>query len=145
MTIYGKSFGNVNHVSTFDMSVFSHELAHTVIGRKVGVQSNSFFCEGFAVYTGYYMEGSNYKKDLDSTKINFDLLTEEIIIGPDHHFYSFPLMYSISGVFTRFIIDKIGIEKFKTIYEQKNIENAFSESGFPLAELIVEFKNTLKH
>jgi len=143
MTIYGKSFGNVNHVSTFDMSVFNHELAHTVIGRKVGVQSNSFFCEGFAVYTGYFMEGSNYKNDLDSTKIHPDLLTEEIIIGPDHRFYSFPPMYPISGVFTRFIIDKIGIGTFKAIYAEQNIENAFLEKGFPLPELIAEFKIAL--
>jgi hypothetical protein len=42
-------FGNVNHVAAFDMSVFNHELAHTVIGKKNGIQS-SFFCEGFAVY-----------------------------------------------------------------------------------------------
>lgn len=143
MTIYGKSFGNVNHVSTFDMSVFNHELAHTVIGRKVGVQSNSFFCEGFAVYTGYFVESSNYKNDLDSTKIHIDLLTENIITGPDHRFYSFPPMYPISGVFTRFIIDKIGIGTFKAIYAEENIENAFLEKGFPLAELIAEFKIAL--
>lgn len=140
MTIYGKSIGNVNRVSTFDMSVFNHELAHTVIGHKVGFQS-SFFCEGFAVYTGYLMEDSNYENDLDSTKIHLDLLTEEIIIGPDYRFYSFPPMYPISGVFTRFIIDKIGIETFKTIYAQQNIENAFLEKGIPLADLISEFKN----
>lgn len=143
MTIYGKSFGNVNHVSTFDMSVFKHELAHTVIGRKVGVQSNSFFCEGFAVYTGYFVESSNYKNDLDSTKIHTDLLTEDIIIGPDHRFYSHPSLYPISGVFTRFIINKIGLDAFKNIYAQQNIENAFAEKGFPLADLIVEFKNTI--
>jgi len=141
MTIYGKSFGNINHVSTFDMSIFIHELAHTVIGRKVGVQSNSFFCEGFAVYTGYLLEGSNYKSDLDSTKNHLDLLNEDIIIGPDYRFYSFPPLYPISGVFTRFIIDKIGIEMFKAIYAEQNIEHAFLENGFPLAELIAEFKN----
>jgi len=145
MTIYGKSIGSVNHISSFDMGVFKHETAHTVIGSKVGVQSNSFFCEGFAVYTGYLMEGSNFKNDLDSTKIHLDLLTEEIIIGPDHRFYSFPPMYPISGVFTRFIIDKIGIETFKTIYAQQNIENAFLKKGFPLTDLITEFKNALNN
>lgn len=140
MTIYGKSIGNVNHVSTFDMSVFNHELAHTVIGHKVGSQS-SFFCEGFAVYTGYLMEDSNYENDLDSTKTQLDLLTEDMITGPDYRFFSLPPMYAISGVFTRFIIDKIGIETFKTIYAQQNIENAFLENGLPLVDLITEFKH----
>lgn len=143
MTIYGKSFGDVNHVSTFDMSVFYHELAHSVIARKVGFQPNSFFCEGFAVYTGYLFEDNSYNGDLDSAKNHLDLLKEEIIIGPDHRFYSVPSLYPISGVFTHFIIDKIGLEKFKKIYAKENIENAFSEEGFILANLIVEFKNRL--
>ncbi len=140
MTIYGKSIGNVNHVSTFDMSVFNHELAHTIIGNKIGIQS-SFFCEGFAVYTGYLMEDSNYENDLDSTKTHLDLLTEDMITGPDYRFYSYPPLYPISGVFTRFIIEKIGIEPFKAIYAQQNIENAFLENGFPLEYLITEFKH----
>jgi len=143
MTIYGKSFGLVNHVSTFDMTIFNHELAHTVIGCKIGVQSNSFFCEGFAVYTGYFSEDNSYTSDLDTTKVHLYLLTEDIIIGADHRFYSLPPMYPISGVFTRFIIDKIGIDIFKTIYAQQDIENAFREKGFPLPELIRDFKNAL--
>lgn len=143
MTILGKSFGAVNHICTFNMTVFKHELAHTIIGRKVGVQSNSFFCEGFAVYSEYMLDQSRYTSDLDSAKINIDLLTEEIITGPDHRFYSFPPLYPVSGVFTQFIIDKISIETFKAIYARENIENAFSEAGFPLVELITEFKNKI--
>lgn len=143
MTIYGKSFGTVNHVSTFDIKVFKHELAHTIIGRKIGAQSNSFFCEGFAVYTGYYEDNNGYSSDMDSTKNHIDLLTEEIIVGPDYRFYSLPPLYPVSGIFTHFIINKIGIETFKAIYAKPSIEDAFSENGFPLAELIVEFKNTL--
>lgn len=143
MTIYGKSFGTVNHVSTFNMAVFNHELAHSVIARKVGFQPNSFFCEGFAVYTGYLFENNSYSNDLDSAKIHLELLTEDVITGDDHRFYSLPPLYPVSGVFTRFIIDKIGIESFKKIYAQENIEKAFSECGFPLAGLIAEFKNDI--
>lgn len=143
MTILGKSFGAVNHVCNFNMAVFKHELAHTIIGRKVGIQSNSFFCEGFAVYSEYLLDHSRYTSDLDSAKIHLDLLSEEIITGPDHRFYSFPPLYPVSGVFTQFIIDKIGLETFKTIYAQESIENAFFKEGFPLAELITEFKNKL--
>jgi hypothetical protein len=145
MTIYGKSFGVVNHVSTFDMSVFNHELAHTVIGNKIGVQSNSFFCEGFAVFTGYLMDDKSYGRDLDSIKSHLDLLTEEIITGPDNRFYSVPLMYPISGIFTYFIIDKVGLDTFKALYAQPEIENAFRDRGLPLADLIAEFKNTIDH
>ncbi len=145
MTIYGKSFGAVNHVSTFDLDVFNHELAHTVIGSKIGVQSNSFFCEGFAVYTGYLMKDSRNDRDLDSVKTHLDLLTEDMIIGPDYRFYSQPSMYPISGVFTQFIIGKVGLDTFKAMYAQKNIENAFREQGVPLADLISEFKSTLNN
>ncbi|MFO7621827.1 MAG: hypothetical protein R6W81_11285 [Bacteroidales bacterium] len=143
MTIYGKSFGAVNHVSTFDMSVFNHELAHTVIGNKIGVQSNSFFCEGFAVYTGYTMADNSYDRDLDSIKTHLDLLTEDIITGPDNRFYSIPHMYPISGVFTKFIIGKVGMETFKALYAQPDIENAFRDKGLPLADLIAEFKSII--
>jgi hypothetical protein len=145
MTIYGKSFGPVNHVSSFDMAVFRHELAHTVSGRKIGVQPNSFFCEGLAVYTGYMTENNSYAADHDSTAAHLDLLTEEIIVGPDYRFYSIPLMYPISGVFTRFVIEKTGIDIFKEIYAQPSIEDAFREKGFQLEELIAEFKDTLRN
>ncbi len=143
MTIYGTSFGNVNHVSTFDMTVFNHELAHSVIACKAGVQSNSFFCEGFAVYTGYFLGENNYESDLASAIGHLDLLTGEFITGPDYRFYSVPSMYPIFRVFTSFIIQKTGIETFKEIYAQQNIENAFSERGFPLSDLVDEFKNTV--
>jgi hypothetical protein len=143
MTILGKSFGSVNHVSTFDMTVFNHELAHTLIARKIGIQSNNFFCEGFAVYTGYSMDDSHYTNDLDTTTIHLDLLTYEAIFGDNHQFYSQPPMYPISGVFTRFIVYKIGIDTFKDIYAQQNMEKAFDNAGYPLKELIAEFKNSL--
>jgi hypothetical protein len=123
---------------------FNFELAHTIIGRKIGVQSNSFFCEGFAVYTGYLTDSSSYSADLDSARANIDLLTEEIIVGPDYRFYSIPLMYPVSGVFTRFVIEKTGIETFKEIYRQSTIEDAFQEKGYPLAELITEFRKIIR-
>jgi hypothetical protein len=52
-------------------------------------------------------------------------------------------MYPISGVFTRFIIDQIGVDTFNAIYAQQDIEGAFTEQGLPLSELIAEFKNEL--
>ncbi len=143
MTIYGKSIGRFNHLSSFDMSVFKHETAHTIIGRKIGVQLNSFFSEGFAVYTGYSFENNNYLKDLEATRTHLDLLKKETIIGENHRFYSLPPLYAISGTFTKFIIGKIGIEAFKNIYAQENMEAAFLGKGFPLENLITEFKDSL--
>lgn len=143
MTIYGKSIGPINHLSSFDMTVFKHETAHTIIGRKIGVQSNSFFCEGFAVYTGYFFDNRGYLNDLDSARVHLDLLKKETIIGENHRFYSLPPLYAISGTFTKFIIGKIGIDAFKNIYAQENIEAAFLEKGFLLENLIAEFKNSL--
>lgn len=143
MTIYGKSIGSINHLSSFDMSVFKHETAHTIIGRKIGIQSNSFFSEGFAVYTGYFFENNSYTKDLEATRTHLDLLKKETIIGEDHRFYSLPPLYAISGTFTKFIIGKIGINAFKHIYAHENIEAAFQGKGFSLENLIAEFKNSL--
>jgi hypothetical protein len=104
--------------------------------------SQVFFVKGLR-YTGYLMEESNYENDLDTAKIHLHLLTEDMITGPDYRFFSFPPLYPVSGVFTRFIIDKIGIETFKAIYAQQSIANAFLEKGFPLAGLISAFKNDL--
>ena len=38
-----------------------------------------------------------------------------------------------------------GINTFKAIYAQQNIENAFVDKGFPLANLIAEFKLNFKN
>jgi hypothetical protein len=91
------------------------------------------------------MDDKSYGRDLDSIKSHLDLLTEEIITGPDNRFYSVPLMYPISGIFTYFIIDKVGLDTFKALYAQPEIENAFRDRGLPLADLIAEFKNTIDH
>jgi len=143
MTIYGKSIGSINHVSSFDMTVFKHETAHSIINQKIGAQANSFFCEGFATYTGYLIDDIGYKNDFDSTRIHLDLLSKDVIFRDNRSFYSLPILYPISGVFTRFVVKKMGIELFKDVYAQKNIEIAFQEKGFSLESLITEFKNSL--
>ncbi|MFB6317169.1 hypothetical protein [Saccharicrinis sp. FJH54] len=145
MTVYGKSIGEINHLSTFDMAVFQHETAHTIIGKKIGFQSNSFFSEGFAVYTGYCLENDGYENDVASAKEHLDLLTVENITGPDHRFYALPGMYQISGVFTRYTIEKTGIDLFKEIYASENIEKAFDQHGYPLSSLISEFQDYIEN
>lgn len=117
-------------------------MAHTANGHKIGPQSISFCCEGFAVYVGYFEVINSYSGDLDSKKIHINLFTEDIITGPVYNFYSSSPLYPISGVFTRFITSKIGINMFKAIYAQQNIENDLYEKDFPLNELIAEFKTT---
>jgi hypothetical protein len=139
-TVYGKSFGNTNHNMHFDLGIFKHEAGHSIIGSKVGRNPNPFFDEGFRQYTDYFFSSEAYENDLKIFKKNADLLTPELVLSTNNIFFSKMLNYSISGVFVKYLIDRIGLEEFKSAYAQNNINETMQDNGFSLEYIVDEFK-----
>lgn len=144
-TVYGKSFGNTNHIMNFDLGIFKHEAGHSIIGSTVGKNPNPFFDEGFRQYTDYIFSSDSYENDLKILKENAYLLTPELVLSTNNIFFSNMVNYSISGVFVKHLIDKIGLEEFKGAYAQKKlietIENHIGSLGDAISELKTQMKN----
>lgn len=142
-TIWGKSVGNVLHSTKLDLLIVKHETAHSIIFQKIGDNTNSFWVEGFRQYTDYSFNKGTCNFDLEITKANIELLNEELLNGSSK-FFNHKENYSISGVFVKYIVDKIGFSEFKTVYSQQKIEEYITEEyGMPMDDLIAEFKDQL--
>lgn len=142
-TVWGRSVGNVIHSTKLDLSIVKHETAHSIIFQKIGVNSNSFWSEGFRQYTNYWFDKGAYNYDLEITKANIEFLNEEILNGSSK-FFNHTENYCISGIFVKYIVDKIGFSEFKTVYSHRNIEEYITEKyGITMDELIIEFKDQL--
>jgi len=142
-TVYGKSIGNITHLSNFDITLFRHETSHTIIGQKVGLNPNIFFLEGFAVCTGYYFDAEAYQHDLEGVKAHPELLTIGLI-NSANDFYNSMQNYPIAGAFTKYLIDRIGMSEFKQAYATDKIqENLRDITGDNLEQLIGEFNEAL--
>jgi hypothetical protein len=140
-TVWGKSVGNVLHTTQLELSIAKHEAAHSIIFQKIGGNTNCFWDEGFRQYTDYWFNKGAYNSDLEITKANIELLNEDLLNG-SAKFFNHKENYCISGVFIKYIVDKIGFSRFKTVYSQQKIgEYMAVEYGISMNELISEFKD----
>jgi hypothetical protein len=143
--VHGKSVGNVLHSIQLDLPVVKHETAHSIIFQKIGNNSNSFWGEGFRQYTDYFFNKGAFESDLEITKAKTEFLNEELLNGSSK-FFNHTENYCISGVFVKYIVDKIGFSAFKTAYSRQIIEEYITEKyKISMTELIAEFKDQLKN
>lgn len=114
-TIYGKSLAGSNHITGLNISTLRHEVGHTVIDFTLGKNPNPFWHEGLRQFTEYFFSEEAFQNDWQKTKENIELLTIGLIEGKPNYFSNWA-NYPVSGIFVKFLIDKYGIEKFKTAY-----------------------------
>lgn len=138
-TIYGKSFGDINHIMGFDLGIFKHETGHSIIGAKIGFNPSPFFMEGFRQFTDYFFNKAAYNHDLKAFRDNPDLLTPALVYANNAGFFRGMVNYSISGVFTAYIIEKVGLEAFKTAYAQNSIDELLKLQGLSIEQWIEHF------
>ncbi|MDY0103423.1 MAG: hypothetical protein RBS07_10830 [Lentimicrobium sp.] len=138
-TIYGKSFGDINHIMGFDLATFKHETGHSIIGAKIGFNPSPFFMEGFRQFTDYFFNEAAYDHDLKAFRNNPDLLTPTLVYANNAGFFRGMINYSISGVFTAYIIEKVGLEPFKTAYAHNSIDELLKLHGLSIEQWIEHF------
>lgn len=143
-TIYGKSFGNINHIMHFDLAIFKHEAGHSIINSKVGENPHPFIYEGFRQYTDYLFNEKSYENDLKILAENIHLLTPQLILSTHDTFFTSMTNYSISGVFVKYLVDNIGLDEFKTAYAQNNLIETIEDRMGSLERVIDDFKLQLR-
>jgi len=141
-TIYGRCMGNVLHSFSVNTGTIKHETSHSIILQKIGNYPVPIFNEGFRQYTDYLFNEEAYLSDLKITKANLILLNTEFLNV--NKFNNHMQNYSISGVFVKYLIDKIGYSEFKAAYSQGKVEEYLNEKyKMSTEQLLAEFKNSL--
>jgi len=144
-TVYGKASGDVNHLSAFDPALFRHEAAHSIISQVAGNNPYCFFNEGFAVSMEYFFSPGSLESDSKTAYANAGMLTEELLYGTTTRFYSIPAAYQVAGVFTRYLIDLLGIKEFIKAYSNNTIEACLEEkTGLDMEQAIIRFRQSLE-
>lgn len=140
-TVYGKSFGNTNHIMHFDLAIFKHEAGHSIIASKAGKNTNPFFDEGFRQYTDYFFSNEAYENDLKNFRDNAHLLTPELVLSTNNTYFNSMANYSISGVFVKYIIDKIGLDIFKKAFSSNSLIETIESKMGKTEEIVKTIKN----
>lgn len=145
MQMSGLNVNNVAHSTSFDVKTIKHEATHWLISQKIGDNSNNFYVEGFRQYTDYLLDSVSYKNDLLISQENINNLTISLIDGDSHEFFSSPHNYPISGVFVKYLIDKVGLETFKDYYSADMVNDRFLVNhGLDKQEIIIDFKKNIQ-
>ncbi|WP_367328591.1 hypothetical protein [Lentimicrobium sp.] len=142
-TVYGKSTGNINHVTGLSMTICRHEAGHTIIGATIGKAPSAFFDEGFRQATDYYFSPEAYQHDLEVFRTHHQYLTPALINGEGVEFFRAMENYSISGVFVDYLIAKTDFNEFKDAYADHTLDQLISKYGFNWEILIKNLKKDL--
>ena len=143
--MWGVNVNNIAHASNVDKGTIKHEATHWFIRQKIGNNNNQFYVEGFRQYTEYLSDPTKYQTDLSITKSNIDLVTVKLLEGNSYVFFASPHNYPISGVFVKYLVDKVGFENFKSIYGSDMInEYLINECNMDMSALISEFINIMQ-
>lgn len=142
-TVWGKCMGNTLHIYNVDIATIKHETAHSIIFQKIGYYSNPLFDEGFRQYTDYLLNESTYTSDMEITKNHVELLTNELLNG-SVIFFNKKENYPISGIFIKYLVDKIGFSNFKAAFSKRLIDEYVKEKyNITTNELFEEFKKSI--
>jgi len=148
---FGTVFMKQLHCVGFSVGLIKHEGFHAIWEKSVGLSINSFFSEGIQEYYQWGNDTSIANKNTRMLRKHSDYdMTALVVKGEMQAFWggpaenNWPIAYSLSGLFVKYLIENWGLESFKEMYviEDKNI--AFRKIYDKTAEeLISDFGKTL--
>ena len=109
--------------------------------------ATTFFAEGIQKWYEYTQKDAEKKRGLEKAREFADEDLTEVICGKTS-FYQGEKYYLISGIFTNYLIDIYGLNRFKELYKY-SIYNIDVLQGFikiygkPLSEILANYRNWL--
>ncbi len=132
------------------MQRFRHEIAHMIWGRFYG-EAPPLFQEGVGVYAEHMSSPDANRNDfLNSTSIDVEQIPLLSEIAITENFWKRERLYTISGIWIHFLIEKWGWGKLKSLfllsqYEDPEIADHFYQIyGQKIEEVEVEWRHYIK-
>ena len=145
-------FGSIHSVGV-DYLLLRHESFHILWEGLVGNSGgNSFLDEGIEQYYEFLADSSNCTKAMLVARRHKDFdITNLVLIGNPQDFWGgpsdngWPVAYSISGLFVKYLIDRWGLDKFKQFYVSDEKETALKTIyDSTLTEVIAGYKKSIQ-
>lgn len=140
---FGAAHNGVIHVIGEGKGLIRHESFHAIWDKLVGIR-NTFFTEGTQMYYEFVQDSSKITAALDVMKKYKDYDLKSLIIGDN--FFNAPqennkiISYPISGLFSMYLIEQYGLEKYKLLFKAEKEEHGFTEVyTLKLDTLLVDF------
>jgi hypothetical protein len=140
---FGAAHNGVIHVIGEGKGLISHESFHAVWDKLVGIR-NIFFTEGTQMYYEFIQDSSKITSALEVMKKYKDYDLKSLIMGSN--FFNAPhennkiISYPMSGLFSMYLIEKYGLEKYKLLFKAEKGENGFTEVyGLKLDTILADF------
>jgi hypothetical protein len=127
---FGAAHNGVIHVIGEGKGLISHESFHAIWDKLVGIR-NTFFAEGIQMYYEFIRDSSKMSSALEVVKKYHDYDAKSLITGDN--FFNAPnennrsIAYPISGVFSTYLIERYGLEKYKSLFKAEKGEDGFPE------------------
>jgi hypothetical protein len=132
------------HTVGLDEDLLTHEGVHFIFNSDLS-SPNAFFNEGIPLSFALFQHP---ERITDDCKLIQDNLEIKGLITGKTEFWNGPykngqcLSYPISGLFTKFLIDKYGIDKLKRFYQYSDIDEGFKAIyDMELLKIATEWKN----
>ena len=122
-----------------------HEANHHLFGQQVHTMATTFLSEGIQKWYEYAISAEAKEKGIQKAQEFSDEDLTDIICGRSN-FFQGDKYYLISGIFTDYLIDTYGLNKFKELYtyETRNLLTGFEKTyGKPLSDMLGEYKSWL--
>ncbi len=145
---FGTVFMKQLHCVGLNLDIVKHEGFHALWEKSVGLSINAFFSEGIQEYYQWGNDTSIVNSNVRMLKkyIDYDI-TDLVVKGEIQSFWggpaenNWPVAYPLSGLFTKYLIDKWSIELFKEMYIIEDKTTAFRKTyNRSVEELILDFK-----
>jgi len=135
----------VIHSWNWTKHIVEHEASHYIFNQQINDAPATFLSEGVVVWY-------EYKKNAEMGKIIFQGAVEhadydltDVILGKEN-FFQGDKFYFISAIFTDYLMDTYGLDKFKELYryDRRDLLSAFEKTySKPLSEILDEYKKWL--
>ncbi|MBS1511605.1 MAG: hypothetical protein JST86_12235 [Bacteroidetes bacterium] len=113
----GFSIRGAIHTNGFNTGLVKHEYSHFLFDNSIPQDNNpAFFVEGCVEYVTNLNDSNLFKKRIETAKHYKDTLNYSDLIVYNQNFYGqySAANYAVCGVFVKYIIDRFGVEAFKT-------------------------------
>jgi hypothetical protein len=128
---FGAAHNGVIHVIGKGKGLISHESFHAIWDKLVGIR-NTFFTEGVQMYYEFIRDSSKISAALEVMKKykDYDL---KPLITTGNNFFNAPnennrsIAYPISGLFSMYLVEQYGLEKYKLLFKAEKGESGFTQ------------------
>jgi hypothetical protein len=122
-----------------------HEANHHLFNRQVNKMAPTFLSEGIQKWYEFTMSAEQKEKGFQRAREFADEDLTDVICGRTY-FFQGDKYYLISGIFTDYLIDTYGLDKFKELFknETRDILAGFEKTyGKPLSDILGDYKSWL--